>query len=136
MNWNRIFITIANAEGCKLKPYYCTAGKLTIGYGRNLEAIGITDDEAEGMLRSDITTAHKYAEMLVDNWSLLSELRQEVLTEMVFQLGFKGTSRFKKMLEAIEANDFTTAGIEMLDSRWAKQTPGRARRLAENMTNG
>ena len=88
------------------------------------------------MLRSDITTAHKYAEMLVDNWSLLSELRQEVLTEMVFQLGFKGTSRFKKMLEAIEANDFTTAGIEMLDSRWAKQTPGRARRLAENMTNG
>ncbi len=136
MNYNRIYITIANAEGCRLKPYYCSAGALTIGYGRALERKGITQDEAEAMLRNDIEDSEELASELVNNWSSLTDLRKEVLTEMVFQLGFRGTSRFKKALTAIEAGQFIIASFEMLDSRWAKQTPGRARRLAENMKNG
>ena len=49
--------TIKRHEGLRLKPYLCTAGKLTIGYGRNLETNGISGDEAEYLLKNDIERA-------------------------------------------------------------------------------
>jgi lysozyme len=54
---------------------------------------------------------------------------------MVFQLGVGGVSKFKAMWKALEENDYTTASIEMLDSRWAKQTPTRAENLADIMNS-
>ena len=45
---------LALHEGLRLKPYKCTSGALTIGYGRNLDARGITEAEAEMMLSHDI----------------------------------------------------------------------------------
>ena len=41
-------------EGLRLKPYRDTVGKLTVGYGRNLEDVGISRDEADFMLDNDI----------------------------------------------------------------------------------
>ena len=54
---------------------------------------------------------------------------------MVFQLGVGGVSKFKAMWKALEENDYTTASIEMLDSRWAKQTPTRAENLSDIMNS-
>jgi len=56
-----------------------------------------------------------------------------VLIEMVFQLGVGGVSKFKKMWSALQEQDYNKASIEMLDSRWAKQTPSRANSLASIM---
>ena len=56
-----------------------------------------------------------------------------ILTEMVFQLGKNGVRKFKKMLRAITIKDYQEASVQMIDSKWARQTPERAKRLAKMM---
>lgn len=51
-------------EGLRLKPYHCTAGKLTIGYGRNLDDNGISEEEALSMLRNDIATSRQHRNIM------------------------------------------------------------------------
>lgn len=122
-------------EGLELKPYRCTSGKLTIGYGRNLEAKGISKGEAEVMLFSDIAEVE---EKLVRAGLLsgLNDARKAVLINMAFQLGFNGLSKFRNMLAAVQSEQYVLAASEMLDSLWAKQTPNRAKELSEQMLTG
>jgi lysozyme len=124
-------------EGLRLKPYRCTAGKLTIGVGRNLEDVGITKDEAEQLLANDISR------VVVDivkriPWAMkLDDARFSVIHSMVFQMGIGGVMNFRKFLNALQMGDFTRASIEMMDSKWAQHdSPARAKRLAEVMRSG
>lgn len=135
MNYHRIIEQIKQHEGLKLKPYRCTSGKLTIGYGRNLEAKGISKGEAESMLLSDIAEVE---ERLVRAGFLsgLNDARKAVLINMAFQLGFNGLSKFRNMLAAVQSEQYVLAASEMLDSLWAKQTPNRAKELSEQMLTG
>ena len=61
----------------------------------------------------------------------LSKQRQDALIEMGFQMGVEGLLKFERMWQAIEAGDFDIAHTEALNSLWSKQTPTRARRVAE-----
>ena len=99
MNYQSTINQLKRHEGLKLKPYKCTAGKLTIGYGRNLEDKGINKSEAEEMLLRDICEVE---ERLFDAGLLDSQndARKAVLINMAFQLGFNGLFGFKNMLEA------------------------------------
>ena len=124
-------------EGLRLKPYRCTAGKLTIGVGRNLEDVGITKEEAEQMLANDISR------VVVDivkriPWAMkLDDARFSVIHSMVFQMGIGGVMNFRKFLNALQMGDFVKASIEMMDSKWAQHdSPARAKRLAEVMRSG
>lgn len=124
-------------EGLRLKPYHCTSGKLTIGVGRNLDDVGITEDEAMDMLRRDITKVT--VAMTRDplwGFSDYNSARQNVLLNMCFQLGKAGLDKFKKLRAAMNDGDFEEAARQMLDSRWARQTPNRANELAEIMRTG
>lgn len=122
-------------EGLKLKPYRCTKGKLTIGYGRNLEDVGITREEAEILLDHDIAKARRQAEGFA--WfASLSPNRQNVVVSMIFNLGLDGFWGFKKIIEALERGNFVRAAVEMLSSKWAGQVGRRARELAELMRRG
>ena len=126
---------IKRHEGLSTKPYYCTADKLTIGYGRNLE-VGITEEEAEYLLANDLKTAKAGAESFAAYWEM-NNIRREVLVEMIFQLGLTGVSKFKKFLAASQNHDWARAADEMLDSRWAReQTPERAKTLAKLFLRG
>ena len=126
---------IKQDEGLRLNPYECTSGKLTIGYGRNLEDCGITEEEATIMLHNDLIQIIK--QMQSWDWiETLNEERQSVLIQMVYQIGFAGVRKFKKMIHAMKSQDYHKASIEMLDSLWAKQTPQRAKRLAKQMKTG
>lgn len=138
MNTTEIAVQqIKTDEGLRLKPYHCTAGALTIGYGRNLDAVGITEAEADAMLRADIIIAERGAEALVGNvWDQLSPARQAVLINMTFNLGRTRLAAFKNFLAALRAADYNTAASEMLDSRWANQVGDRATRLADQMRRG
>jgi lysozyme len=69
-------------------------------------------------------------------WTMLSEPRRAVIISMVFQMGLDGVSRFIKMRAAIMREDWEAVFKEMLNSKWAKQTPGRAGRHAEQMRTG
>jgi lysozyme len=72
----------------------------------------------------------------VDAFMTLNKIRREVLIEMVYNLGFSGVMKFKKMWAAIEVNDFEEAGIQMLDSKWHRQVGQRAKTLAALMGDG
>ena len=124
-------------EGLELKAYKCPAGKLTIGYGRNLEDVGITEQEANMLFEHDFATAEANARVLLTsigkNWVKFPEQRLYVLTDMIFNLGYNGVLKFKKMLAAIKVDDYNTAAKEMLNSDWARQVGSRATKLAALM---
>jgi lysozyme len=125
-------------EGLRLKPYRCSAGKLTIGVGRNLDDVGISEEEAMHMLRNDIFKARKGAWLIVgdDTWGNLTKTRKKVLINMCFNLGAAGLRNFVKMLIAVRLGNYERAADEMLDSKWARQVGARAQRLSREMRKG
>ncbi|MBE0370295.1 glycoside hydrolase family protein [Pseudoalteromonas sp. MMG013] len=123
-------------EGLVCKPYKCTAGKLTIGVGRNLQERGITEQEAEYLLDNDITMVLGQVSKQLPVFNQLSEVRKLVLLNMAFNLGIQGLKRFKKMLAALCVEEFNLAAQEMLDSKWAEQVGYRAKELADMMAKG
>lgn len=123
-------------EGLRLKPYRCTAGKLTIGYGRNLDDKGISEYEAELMLASDIHEVQDALTKRLPVYILLDPVRKDVLANMAFNLGVAGLLKFKNMITALESGDYDAASRHMLDSRWAKQVGSRAGELARQLRKG
>ncbi|MBL4774465.1 MAG: glycoside hydrolase family protein [Mariprofundus sp.] len=124
---------IKKHEGLKLKPYRCTADKLTIGYGRNIEDKGITKDEALTLLHNDITEVEDALNETYDWFKYLDEARQAVVINMAFNLGMHGFGKFKNMIEAIARSDYHEAAMQMIDSKWARQVGHRAFQLASKM---
>ena len=118
-------------EGLKLKPYRCTANKLTIGVGRNLEDRGITEDEAFCLLENDIKEVLKDLKNKISFYDKLKEKHKIVLINMAFNLGIAGLLKFKNFLSALRKEDFKEAKKEMLNSKWAKQVGRRADELAD-----
>ena len=122
-------------EGVKLKPYLDTVGKLTIGVGRNLDALGISRATAEQMLDEDIARARAGAE--VYPWFAgLNAARQAVVVDMIFNLGRGGFRKFTRTKKAISNGHFRIAALEMQDSRWYRQVGTRGVRLAKMMRTG
>lgn len=122
-------------EGLRLKPYRCTAGKTTIGIGRNLDDAGITEDEARYLLRNDISRV--LGELEGQEWYHgLTGARRRAIANMCFNLGLPGLLQFRRMIAAIEAEDWEEASAHLLDSRYARQVGARADRLAEMLRTG
>ena len=120
-------------EGIKLKMYYDSEGVPTIGVGRNLEDVGLTHDEAMYLLNNDLKRVMNECLHEFPWFADLSEQRQCVVASMVFNLGLAGFKKFKKMIAAIEKEDWTEAACQMIDSHWAAQVKSRAVDLAVMM---
>ena len=118
-------------EGIRLKPYLCPAGKTTIGVGRNLDDVGITQDEAMEMLDNDIDRVKAQLAKALPWLETKSPDVQRAIANMTFQMGIGALLKFKKMLAALQARDYNAARREALDSTWAKQTPQRAKRVTD-----
>ena len=122
-------------EGLRLKPYKRTAGKLSIGYGRNLDDMGISEVEAMVMLRNDIEQCYQELEMF--SWfEDLDQVRQEALVDMLFNLGLPTFLEFKKTLKFVAEGKYSQAAEEMLRSKWADQVGDRAKELAYMVDTG
>lgn len=132
----RLAEQLKSQEGFSHKPYQDTVGKITIGYGRNLEDVGISKDEADILLSNDIDLAHRELLRVMPSASSIDEARQNVLVNMIFNIGAPRFLGFKKMIAAVEARNYPLAAKEMLDSKWAKQVGKRANVLAEQMKTG
>ena len=127
---------VASDEGFMPIPYRCTSGKLSIGYGTNIQD-GITREEALLLMRHRLGKVVDALESRLPFWAKLTDDRRRVLANMGYQLGVGGLMGFKRMLAALERGDYEAAAAEMLDSKWAKRdTPARAGRLAERMRRG
>jgi len=122
-------------EGLRLKPYLCSEGKITIGFGRNLEDMGISEKEAEMLLMSDIQRC--YEELDVFSWFHdLDQVRQEAMVNMLFNLGLPTFLEFKRTLKFMAEGAYSQAAEEMLDSKWARQVGDRATELAYMVETG
>lgn len=136
MNMDALRRQLVLHEALKLKPYRCTAGKLTIGVGRNIEDIGITESEAMMMLDNDIKRCADELDLALPWWRQMTEARQRVMLDMCFNLGISRLLRFKNTIAAMQAGDYAGAATEMLDSAWAKQVGKRALTLSAMMRVG
>ena len=130
---------IKTHEGFVNYVYKDTLGKRTVGYGHlctydeNWEDGKCYDNSyLNDVFEIDFMEATKQAEELIGNL-VLENKANEIILEMVFQLGKTGVSKFKKMWEALSGQDYNKAADEMLDSKWAKQTKKRAESLAKIM---
>lgn len=119
---------IKKHEGFKSKVYVCPAGKLTVGYGRNVENKGISEEEAEYLLVNDVWECifDLYEVFTQIRFNGFSKYRQAALVDMRYNLGPDGFRGFKKMLAAIESGDWDEAARQAVRSEWAKQVGYRA----------
>lgn len=132
MNIKDIHELIKGHEGLRLKPYLCTAGKTSIGYGRNLSDKGISKNEAQFMFNNDLADCAADLEAIFPgHFQKLPMDIQMVLMDMRFNLGSGGFRRFKKMIRAVRGNDLPGMIREMKDSKWYRQVPGRAEDLIQ-----
>jgi lysozyme len=139
MDMDRLLQSVKKHEGYRNKVYLDTLGKRTVGVG-HLCVEDFWEDNKEyeekflmTILEHDLQTAIKGAERLLKDCPVLDDLAKEIIIEMVFQLGETGVSKFKNMIKALKIPDYQTAAIEMLDSKWAKQTPERAAGMSSEM---
>lgn len=132
---------IRKHEGFRTKPYKDTLGNLTVGIGHLIkpgeEAKELSKQEVEDLFEKDLSKAQQGAQNIINKNKLdLSEAQTNALTDMVFQMGEKGVSKFKNTLKLLKQGKYEDASKEALNSRWAKQTPNRAKSISELLKQG
>ena len=143
MNLEQLQIELAADEGCKLEIYLDHLGYPTVGIGylitedddmHGLEVGSeVSQELVDELFHDDVQRTLRDCEFLYSDFNDLPEDAQLIIANMCFQLGRPRLSGFKKMTAAVDARDFHEASRQMLDSKWAKQTPNRANRLADRM---
>ena len=133
---SKLIETLRRHEGVKDTLYKCTADKWTIGVGRNLEDVGLSEDEIDYLLENDIKRTKELMDDYIPWHNDLDEVRQEALINFVFNVGIGTTMKFKNAMAALEEHDYDTAATEMLDSNWAKQVGNRAIEITQMIKTG
>jgi len=122
-------------EGRVLRAYQDTKGIWTIGYGTNLQELAIDEELATLWLNQKLEQAAVSAGGFP--WFAgLSAPRQDVVVEMIYNLGLTRFAKFGKMHRALSEGNYPEAAAQMLDSEWHKQVGRRAERLAQQMRLG
>ena len=137
----RLLKSVKEHEGYRNKVYLDSLGKRTVGVGHLcVEDFWEDDKEYEEkflltILEHDLKSAIDGAEELCSDCPDLDDLAKELIVEMVFQLGKTGVSKFRNMWKALQHDppNYERASLEMLDSRWASQTPNRAKKMSDHM---
>lgn len=133
-------------EGFSLEAYLCPAGKLTVGWGHNCEAVPVPGVEkvgdvislgsAEILLFQDVKAVAGELDDKLPWWRKIEEPRQAVLLNMAFNMGVPKLLGFKRALSAAMDEDWNKAAFELADSRWAEQVKHRSRELITQFALG
>ena len=140
IDMDKLLESVKRHEGYRNKVYLDTLGKRTVGVGHLcVEDFWEDDKEYEedflmGILEKDLQSAIDQADDMCKDLKISSDAKILII-EMIFQLGGNGVSKFRKMWQALQQDppDYAEASVQMLDSRWAKQTPNRAQEMANHM---
>lgn len=135
MDYDRLKKQLVVHEGLELKPYKCTANKTTIGVGRNIEEVGISEDEAMYLLNNDIKNVVAQCQATFSWFDALTDIRKEAIINLVFNMGLSTFCKFKKTISYMEQGLYELAGTELLDSNYARQVGQRSVDVA-NMIAG
>ena len=136
MNLTNLIDVLVRHEGLRNKPYEDTSGHLTIGVGRNLDSLGLSDDEIYYLLKNDIRRCETELDNSFRWYKDLDQVRQEAMINLCFNLGITRLRKFKLALRAMEVKDYEDASEEFLDSLWATQVGQRAVEVAEMIKTG
>ena len=139
-NYGKLFDSVKIHEGFRNSVYKDTLGKRTVGYGHLCVEDHWEDNKAyekeylEKILEKDLWCAIEHGEDLIGE-AKINDGAKILIVEMIFQLGKTGVSKFRNMWKALQKDppDYKEASVQMLDSRWAKQTPERAKEMAGHM---
>jgi lysozyme len=113
-------------EGVVCTLYQCSQSRWTIGAGRNLQDRGITEEEAMYLLDNDIKRVMSQLDEYWTVWRSFPEKAQLCCVDMTFQMGIKGFMGFRRTRALMEMGMWLEASEELLDSKYAIQTPNRA----------
>jgi lysozyme len=122
--------SIKKHEGFVEHVYDDSLGIPTIGYGFAIKDLVLEEDLCDEILLRKLRILGKSVMGKFPFFDSLPSDCKTVLMEMCYQLGVTGVSKFKKALKAMEDGDWEKAADEMLDSKWAKQTPNRAKEMS------
>ena len=128
---SKLIEAVKLSEGFRDRVYKDSLGIDTIGYGFAIKDLVLDEDISEMILERKLEALIERVNKRFDFVECLPEEAQEVIYEMCYQLGVTGVSKFKKTLLYLENEEFNMASKEMLDSKWARQTPNRAKRLSD-----
>jgi len=143
MNKDKLIKELIFDEGYKTETYEDHLGFLTLGVGHLVldtdpefkKPVGtpVTEERIIECLNKDINTVCNELDRNLNWWRNLNDNKQRVMVNMGFNLGYPRLSKFKKFLDAMQKNDFKTAAVEMMDSKWATQVGKRAERLKQRV---
>jgi len=125
-----------HVPGERFYPYVDSVGKTTIGWGRNLSDVGISEYEAEALLSVDLAQVETEVRAAFPWLSSTNNVRYYAFVELAFNMGTAKLMGFKKMLAAAKQGEWNHAADELLKSRYAKQVGKRAQVLARQLLTG
>ena len=132
MNNNKLIEMLKRHEGVETHAYKCSASKITVGVGRNIDpkgGIGLTEDEIDYLLQNDIDRIISELDFQYEWFSDLNEARKAAMIDISFNLGQTRLRKFEKALTAMSQNNWDKAADEFMDSKWSNQVGNRAKEL-------
>ena len=143
MNIDKLREEIAADEGRRNAVYLCSMEKKTVGIGHLLTAddpewtmeVGdtISDERIDELFDSDIAVTIDDCRIIFDDFDAFPEPAQLCLANMCYQLGRPTFSKFKRSIAYANDHNWGDLAEEILDSRWARQTPNRAKRISDRL---
>lgn len=134
---NKLQRLLVKHEGMRLKPYEDVLTEdITIGVGRNLDSIGLSEDEVLYLLDNDIQRCDTELLHHFKWYSDLCRTRQDAMINLCFNLGMTRLRTFKKALAAMAKEDYNLAADEFLHSKWADQVGYRALEVSDMIRTG
>ena len=143
MDLDKLQQELAEDEGCKYEIYNDHLGYATFGIGHLVtdsdleygQEIGteVSKERVDECFKADIEITIEDCNILYSNFNDIPEEAQLILANMMFNLGRPRLSKFLKLKAAVDYEDWMEASVQMMDSKWAKQVPNRAKRLCERM---
>lgn len=136
---SKVLEMLRRHEGCETHAYSCTANKLTIGCGRNIDpagGTGLTDVEINYLLQNDINRVIAELNNEFAWFSELNEPRRDAMINICFNMGLTRLRLFRLALGAMQNHDYNTAAAEFLNSKWSKQVGNRAIEVALMIKTG
>ena len=139
MNNNKLIEMLKRHEGVETHAYKCSASKITIGVGRNIDpegGLGLSEDEVDYLLQNDIKRIIFELDFQYDWFHNLNEARKDAMIDISFNLGQTRLRKFEKALTAMSKGEWDTAADEFMDSKWSKQVGNRAKELTDIIRSG
>ena len=125
--------SIKKHEGYVGIVYKDSLGIDTIGYGFAIKDLELDEDICEIILERKITQLIDRINNKFSWYKYMPQEIKDIVTEMCYQLGVTGFSKFKKTIAYLQDKKWEEASDEMLDSLWARQTPNRAKEMSDRV---